>query len=215
MLLFLVKKRQMNIKEIQISTIADDFVAYLQKWEKMDFVVTSDFLVMASSLMELKSQMLLFQDEGQREIVEEARKKLVQQIEEYELLKDFTAFLEKKEEEAEKVFPTRVKKENANRFFQHEIPGKIFDVFKQAFQDLKLREKVYKIKGEKYSLSKRVDQLLLLLEKERLLWVEDLFHESEDKIDLIVNFLAILEIIKLEKGLYIEEAGHAGLKKKE
>jgi segregation and condensation protein A len=211
LLLFLVKKREMNIREIQIAVIADDFVAYLDRLKKTDFTVTSDFLVMASSLMELKSKTLLAQDEGKMEEAEEARKKLVQQIEEYELLKDFTAFLEKKEEEASKTFPTRVKKENAGRLLNREIPDRLFDVFKQAYQELKLREKVYKVKGEKYSLAKRVDQLLKLLAEE-VIWLEELFAHSEDRIDLIVNFLAVLEIIKLEQGIFFEENGKAAIR---
>ncbi|HNR64146.1 MAG TPA: segregation/condensation protein A [Thermotogota bacterium] len=213
LLLFLVKKREMNIRDIQIAVIADDFIAYLETLKKMDFSVTSDFLVMASSLMELKSKTLLAQDQGNAEEAESARKQLVHQIEEYERLKDFTAFLERKEEEATKTFPTRAKKENAQRLLNREIPSRLYDVFKQAYQELKLREKVYRVKGEKYSLSKRVEQLLLWLSEGQTLWFEDLFTEAEDRIDLIVTFLAALEIIKLEKGIYSEEFGRAALRK--
>ncbi|HPX97989.1 MAG TPA: segregation/condensation protein A [Thermotogota bacterium] len=213
LLLFLVKKREMNIRDIQIAVIADDFIAYLETLKKMDFSVTSDFLVMASSLMELKSKTLLAQDQGNAEEAESVRKQLVHQIEEYERLKDFTAFLERKEEEATKTFPTRAKKENAQRLLNREIPSRLYDVFKQAYQELKLREKVYRVKGEKYSLSKRVEQLLLWLSEGQTLWFEDLFTEAEDRIDLIVTFLAALEIIKLEKGIYSEEFGRAALRK--
>jgi len=213
LLLFLVKKREMNIRDIQIAVIADDFIAYLETLKKMDFSVTSDFLVMASSLMELKSKTLLAQDQGNAEEAESARKQLVHQIEEYERLKDFTAFLERKEEEATKTFPTRAKKENAQRLLNREIPSRLYDVFKQAYQELKLREKVYRVKGEKYSLSKRVEQLLLWLSEGQTLWFEDLFTEAEDRIDLIVTFLAALEIIKQEKGIYSEEFGRAALRK--
>lgn len=213
LLLFLVKKREMNIRDIQIAVIADDFIAYLETLKKMDFSVTSDFLVMASSLMELKSKTLLAQDQGNAEEAESARKQLVHQIEEYERLKDFTAFLERKEEEATKTFPTRAKKENTQRLLNREIPSRLYDVFKQAYQELKLREKVYRVKGEKYSLSKRVEQLLLWLSEGQTLWFEDLFTEAEDRIDLIVTFLAALEIIKLEKGIYSEEFGRAALRK--
>ncbi|MBP6961062.1 MAG: segregation/condensation protein A [Thermotogae bacterium] len=213
LLLFLVKKREMNIRDIQIAVIADDFIAYLETLKKMDFSVTSDFLVMASSLMELKSKTLLATDQGNAEEAESARKQLVHQIEEYERLKDFTAFLERKEEEATKTFPTRAKKENAQRLLNREIPSRLYDVFKQAYQELKLREKVYRVKGEKYSLSKRVEQLLLWLSEGQTLWFEDLFTEAEDRIDLIVTFLAALEIIKLEKGIYSEEFGRAALRK--
>ena len=118
-----------------------------------------------------------------------------------------------KEEEAAKTFPTRAKKENAQRLLNREIPNRLFDVFKQAYQELKLREKVYRVKGEKYSLSKRVEQLLLWLSEGQTLWLEELFTQAEDRIDLIVTFLAALEIIKLEKGIYSEESGAAVLKK--
>ncbi len=213
LLLFLVKKREMNIRDIQIAVIADDFITYLDSLKRMDFSVTSDFLVMASSLMELKSKTLLAQDEGRAEEAETARKQLVHQIEEYERLKDFTAFLERKEEEAAKTFPTRAKKENAQRLLNRDIPNRLYDVFKQAYQELKLREKVYRVKGEKYSLSKRVEQFLIWLSEGQTLWLEDLFTEAEDRIDLIVTFLAALEIIKLEKGIYSEEAGKTALRK--
>ncbi len=191
----------MDIRDIKISLIADEFIKYLDQMKKIDVYVTSDFLLMASTLMELKSKALLARDEDEQAELEEAKQKLVQQIEEYERVKDFVSILEHKEEEAKRIFKAKAKRDGIKKEPSKEVPHELYEAFKSAYEDLKLREKVYRVKGEKYSIAKRVEYLYSLLKEEGVLFINNVLSCSEDKIDLIVNFLSILEIIKLNYGI--------------
>jgi len=191
----------MDIKNIQISLIADEFLVYVEKIGKFDVELAGDFLLMASTLMELKSKALVARNETEKEEVEVRKKILERQIEEYELIKKTASFLDKKAEEAFKSFRVRISATQNNKKSHKEIPDRLFEIFKKSYDELKLREKIYRVKGEKYSVASRVDLLLKRLEEEKEIYIFLLFRSAEDKIDLIVSFLAILEIVKLDLGL--------------
>jgi len=198
LLLFLVKKEEKDIRDIQISKIADEFVDYVRKMQRLDVSIASDFMVMASTLMVLKSKALLTEDEAAQQEVKEAKEKLVQQIEEYERVKNIVTLLEEKQKNADKLFRVKVKRDGQLRKRTvEELPNKLFLAFKSAYEELKLREKIYKVSGEQYSISERIRQLKELLSREKRVSVKELFSTSRDKIDLIVSFLAVLELVKL------------------
>ncbi len=198
LLLFLVKKEEKDIRDIQISKIADEFVDYVRKMQRLDVGVASDFMVMASTLMVLKSKALLTDDEEAQQEVKEAKEKLVQQIEEYERVKNLVSLLEEKQKNADKMFRVKVKKDGYTRKRTVEdLPDKLFLAFKSAYEELKLREKIYKVSGEQYSISERIKYLKDLLMNEKHVSIRELFNTARDKIDLIVSFLAILELVKL------------------
>ncbi|HPE67976.1 MAG TPA: segregation/condensation protein A [Thermotogota bacterium] len=209
LLLFLVRKHEMDIKNIQLSLIADEFMGYIQRMESLDVEISADFLVMASTLMELKSKALLVKNEQEQQELEKAKRQLSQQLEEYEKVKDMVEFLDEKARLAEKIFNARattVPHKRAKKVEQ--IPDELFESFRQAYQELKLREKVYRLKGEQYSVSKRVQELLIRLTHGKRIFLQDLFHEAKDRIDLIVFFLAVLEVVKLEKGKIEHRSGN-------
>jgi len=174
--------------------------------QRLDVEVASDFLVMASTLMQLKSKALLTMDQEAQEEVKGEKEKLAQRIEEYEQVKEIVGVLEKKQDEAEKIFRTRVRKAGVKKKRDPKtIPGQLFEVFKNAYNELKMREKIYKVSGEQYSLSKRIKKLRVLLKENKRISVKSLFEEANDKLDLIVTFLGILELIKLEFASFDKE----------
>jgi len=198
LLLFLIKKEEKDIRDIQISKIADEFIEYVRKLRRLDVTVASDFMVMASTLMVLKSKALLTDDEEAQQEVKEAKEKLVQQIEEYERVKNIVSLLEEKQKGADKMFRVKVKKDGQTKKRSVEnLPDKLFLAFKSAYEELKLREKIYKVSGEQYSISERIKNLKDLLINEKRVYIKALFSSAKDKIDLIVSFLAILELVKL------------------
>ena len=198
LLLFLVKKEEKDIRDIQISKIADEFVNYVKKMQRLDVSIASDFMVMASTLMVLKSKALLTEDEAAQQEVKEAKEKLVQQIEEYERVKNIVALLEEKQKKADQLYRVKVKRDGQiKKRSVEELPDKLFLAFKSAYDELKLREKIYKVSGEQYSISERIGWLKELLNREKRVSVNELFSIARDKIDLIVSFLAVLELVKL------------------
>ena len=198
LLLFLVKKEEKDIRDIQISKIADEFIDYVRKMQRLDVSVASEFMVMASTLMVLKSKAMLTDDEEAQQEVKEAKEKLVQQIEEYERVKNLVSLLEKKQKNAGKLYRVKVKKDGHTRKrTMEDLPDKLFLAFKSAYEELKLREKIYKVSGEQYSISERIKYLKELLTNDKRVYISQLFSTAKDKIDLIVSFLAVLELVKL------------------
>ena len=198
LLLFLVKKEEKDIRDIQISKIADEFIDYVRKMQRLDVSVASEFMVMASTLMVLKSKAMLTDDEAAQQEVKEAKEKLVQQIEEYEKVKNIVSLLEEKQKNAGKLYRVKVKKDGHTRKRSVEdLPDKLFLAFKSAYEELKLREKIYKVSGEQYSISERIKYLKELLTSDKRVYIRQLFSTAKDKIDLIVSFLAVLELVKL------------------
>jgi segregation and condensation protein A len=198
LLLFLVKKEEKDIRDIQISKIADEFIDYVRKMQRLDVSVASEFMVMASTLMVLKSKAMLTDDENAQQEVKEAKEKLVQQIEEYERVKNVVSLLEEKQKNAGKVYRVKVKKDGHTRKRTvEELPDKLFLAFKSAYEELKLREKIYKVSGEQYSISERIKYLKERLTNDKRIYIAQLFSTAKDKIDLIVSFLAVLELVKL------------------
>jgi segregation and condensation protein A len=198
LLLFLVKKEEKDIRDIQISKIADEFIDYVRKMQRLDVSVASEFMVMASTLMVLKSKAMLTDDENAQQEVKEAKEKLVQQIEEYERVKNVVSLLEEKQKNAGKVYRVKVKKDGHTRKRTvEELPDKLFLAFKSAYEELKLREKIYRVSGEQYSISERIKYLKERLTNDKRIYIAQLFSTAKDKIDLIVSFLAVLELVKL------------------
>lgn len=198
LLLFLVKKEEKDIRDIQISKIADEFIDYVRKMQRLDVSVASEFMVMASTLMVLKSKAMLTDDENAQQEVKEAKEKLVQQIEEYERVKHVVSLLEEKQKNAGKVYRVKVKKDGHTRKRTvEELPDKLFLAFKSAYEELKLREKIYRVSGEQYSISERIKYLKERLTNDKRIYIAQLFSTAKDKIDLIVSFLAVLELVKL------------------
>jgi segregation and condensation protein A len=78
-----------------------------------------------------------------------------------------------------------------------ELPDKLFLAFKSAYEELKLREKIYRVSGEQYSISERIKYLKERLTNDKRIYIAQLFSTAKDKIDLIVSFLAVLELVKL------------------
>jgi segregation and condensation protein A len=198
LLLFLVKKEEKDIRDIQISKIADEFIDYVRKMQRLDVSVASEFMVMASTLMVLKSKAMLTDDENAQQEVKEAKEKLVQQIEEYERVKNVVSLLEEKQKNAGKLYRVKVKKDGHTRKRTvEELPDKLFLAFKSAYEELKLREKIYRVSGEQYSISERIKYLKERLTNDKRIYIAQLFSTAKDKIDLIVSFLAVLELVKL------------------
>jgi segregation and condensation protein A len=198
LLLYLVKKEEKDISEIQIAKIADEFVSYVRNMQKFDVAVASEFMVMASTLMVLKSRALLAVGEKEQQEVKEEKEKLVQRIEEYEKVKEVVTFLQDKGQQADKLFRVKVKKTGQAKQRENEaFPQQLFLNFKNAYNELRMREKVYKVSGEQYSISERIKLLRELFLSEKRVPIDDVFAMAKDRIDLIVSFLGILELVKL------------------
>lgn len=205
LLLYLVKKHEMDIKDIKISIIADEFLEYINRMKKLDIDLTSDFMVTASTLMELKSKILLPNKSNEDiEIIQKAKRELSERLLAYQRMKVLAKKFKEKLDESLRSHPVRIKKSKGDILIDKNISMKLKEIFEHVARVIKSREKIYKIKGEKYSVAKKMEDVWKVLERDGNVKLEKILFAARDRIELIVIFLAVLELIKLEKASLVE-----------
>ncbi|HIP91957.1 MAG TPA: segregation/condensation protein A [Thermotoga sp.] len=194
LLLYLVRKKKLNIWEVPISQLADEFVEYIEKMEKMDIKITSDFIEMASTLMELKSKSLLPRlSEKEKEEFEKRKEELIRRVEEYMKVKEILETLRRKEKLFERA-PVRMTPSFVRDFGKRE---KFLKILESVLDTLKTREVVYKIKTEEISIEDMMERILEEIGYEKRIY--DILLQSKTRYELLVRFLALLELLKLGK----------------
>ncbi len=198
LLLYLVRKKRLDVREIPIAQLADEFVEYIEKMEKMDIRITSDFIEMASTLMELKSKSLLPRlSEEEREEFERKKEELMRRVEEYMKVKEILETLRKKERLFERT-PVRMTLSFVRSFKKRE---KFLKILKSVLDTLETQEAVYKIKTEEISVEDMMERILEEMDEEEEIY--DVLVRSKTKYELLVRFLALLELLKLGK-IYLD-----------
>lgn len=210
LLLYLVKKDHLNIYDIPIAKVTEQYIQYLELMRLLDLNVAGEFLVMAATLMQIKSQMLLPAEENKQQEEEDPRAELVKRLLEYEKFKQVAEELRQMEIGQREVFK-RPKPQG-----QEEIPQRndvyfeasIFDLitaFNKAMQDVP-RELFYEVIKDEFTIEQKIHDLLHLLLKVSSVSLSELFGQAKHKIEIIVTFLAILELTRL-KEIIIRQKG--------
>ncbi|KAF2960004.1 ScpA family protein [Thermotoga sp. 38H-to] len=201
LLLYLVRKKKVDIREISIAQLADEFVEYLEQMKKLDMKVTSDFLEMASTLMELKSKMLIPRvREEEKEEVDRKKEELYRRIEEYSKVKEIiqrirneTNLLKRKQIRVRSVFFERI--EGLERFRK---------TLERIWKEESLREAVHKVRSETLSVEEMMERILDEIDGE--IEILRLLSRAENVYELIVRLLAILELVKIGKLILVGES---------
>ncbi len=192
LLLHLIRKKNLDIYDIQIASITSEYLIYIEAMKNLDFDNVGDFLVMASLLMRLKAKTLLPSEEEEVEDTEELEQNLIERILEYKKYKESTEFFRQQEELYKDIFGTY---QYPVREFGETIDATLFDLI-DAFQDLisSVTEDVKDIITEEISMEDKIRFILSYVENKGSVWIEKIVEKSV--FDLIVTLLAILELIR-------------------
>jgi segregation and condensation protein A len=207
LLLYLVKKEEVSIYEVNLTKIASQFIAYIDVMRQLDLEVAGEFLVMAATLMYIKSRELLPVDQ-QAQVEEEddgddPRWELIRRLVEYKKFKDAAAHLQEKEALQESVFPRMPGKLE----FAAEGPApkpdvSLFDLVNAVSSILRrISEREASTRDvfeDKWTVSEKIDHLLKLVRGRPRLRFSELFAESTSRLEVVVTFLAVLELIRLK-----------------
>ncbi len=206
LLLYLIKREEVDIYEVNLTRLATQFIEYIETLRLLDLEIAGEFLVMAATLMYIKSRELLpveqqVQPEGEEE-GEDPRWELIRQLVEYKKFKDAAAQLSLLEERQEATFP-RVP---ARPEFEPEAPrhaeASIFDLLNAVngvLQRFNQRPEQRDIFEDKWSVSEKIEYLLrLVVERPRVLFSE-LFAGVTSRSEVVVTFLALLELTRLKQ----------------
>jgi segregation and condensation protein A len=207
LLLYLVKKDHLNIYDIPIAKVTGQYLEYINLMQLLDLNIVGEFLVMAATLMQIKSKMLLPAEElVVLEDDQDPRAELVKRLLEYEKFKQIAENLKQRETSQQEVFkrPRIDTPADANAFDQQAdkyFEASIFDLinaFSQALKDIP-REVFYEVIKDQYTVEQKVHDILHLLLVQTEIKLSELFSKTKTKMEIIVIFLAILELVKMKE----------------
>jgi segregation and condensation protein A len=201
LLLHLIKDQKIDIYDIPIVEITHQYMEYLELMKELNLEIAGEFLVMAATLIHIKSRMLLPPDEEEKEeTLEDPRAELIERLLEYQAYKDSAGQLRKREDIWKNIFRKNVQDK---KHFEFEPEPILFDAnaydLISAFKKLleKAPEKVVEITRESLTVADRINFIIERLEGENGRRFEDLFEEGFTMLDLIVTFIALLEVVRL------------------
>ena len=208
LLLHLIRKEEVDIYEVNLTKIATEFIAYLDLMRELDLDVAGELVVMAATLMLIKSRELLPRDQrpenqsGDEEDLDDPRWELIRQLVEYKKFKDAAARLQTLEEQAENTFP-RVpgRIELPEDAAPRRTEATIFDLLaavNAVLQRFSSRTgEVRDVFEDKWSVSEKIESLLGTVRTQGRIRFYELFHAATSRAEVVVTFLALLELIRL------------------
>ncbi|MGI9034493.1 MAG: segregation and condensation protein A [Pyrinomonadaceae bacterium] len=197
LLLFLIKQEQANIFDIPIARIADEYLKHIRMMKQYDIAMAADFLVMAATLIEIKSKMLLPRDvsDTAAEDLEDPRQELVDRLLEHQKFKNAAEMLWTKATVERSVFSRgKIETDENNQ----EINVGVFDLL-NVFQKILARRKEeiqYEIEREEISLAEMLARLKKRLATAGKVNLLEFFEQLHSKRELVTAFIAVLEIVR-------------------
>ena len=220
LLLYLLDKNKVNIYDIPIVEITAQYMEYIAEMKRQDLDVLSEFLVMAATLIDIKSKMLLPRDPDDEEEETDPRAELVQQLLEYKMYKCMAYELKDRQVDAQRVMfkkptiPEEVLKYqeplNIEELVSDITLAKLNEIFKSIMRKQQdkidpLRSKFGKIEKEEVSLEEKTEYLENYATTHKHFSFRSLLEAQSSKVEVIVTFLAILELMKTGKILISQE----------
>jgi segregation and condensation protein A len=210
LLLDLIKKQEMNIHDIQISQITAQYLDYLHKLEELDVDVSSEFIYMAATLIYIKSKMLLPPDPlAGPEEAEDPRADLVQRLVEHEKFKNAAQLLYQKQQIEENVWSKPDKSLYNDEGTDADLVVSLVDLVKVFQQVLERRKEVSRIelRHEEFTVAQMIAQIRaqILSSEENSVNLIQFFEACPSRHAMIVAFLAVLEMVKLQAVALVQE----------
>jgi segregation and condensation protein A len=199
LLVHLVKKNEVDIYDIPIALITQQYLEYLEWMQSLNIDLAGDFLVMASTLAQIKSKMLLpqYEEDGQEE---DPRMEIVRPLEEYMRIKSAAEELARRDLLGDRTFvrkPTGLRRQLEPEEEIIEVGlFELIDAFQNILKNISADDRL-DMTVDRISVKDRISQLVDRLEAQQSLTFDDLFAENFTVGDVIVTFLALLEMVRL------------------
>lgn len=197
LLLHLIRENKIDIYDIPIALITKQYLNYLDLMKEFDLEIASDFLTMAANLIYIKSKMLLPKPE-QLEEEEDPRQELVEQLLEHMKLKEISKVFKEKYEFWSKAFVRKTSQEE--EIFIQEI--NVFDLLTALKRIIQKAEPKIYLQKETVNIEDKIEEIMSLLQLKKTVMFDEIFERIKKdsfitKLEIIVTFLAILELIRL------------------
>ncbi|MBU1148247.1 MAG: segregation/condensation protein A [Candidatus Omnitrophica bacterium] len=201
LLLYLIKKNEVDIYDIPIAEVTEQYLEYMELMRMLDLNIAGEFLVMAATLIHIKSKMLLPPEEKEvfPEEEEDPREELVRRLLEYKKFKEVAGILQDMEGQRKKMFTRAMtfEAEPGEKFFE----ASLFDLITALTKVLKNvpKEIFQEIVRDEFTVEQKVHDLLHMLVTRPIIHLSELFKNAKNKSEIIAIFLAVLELIRLKE----------------
>lgn len=211
LLLHLIKKNKMDIYNIEIYKITNQYLRYLDEMKEMDLEITSEFIVIAATLIEIKSKSLLPKVKVEDENEEDIENKLKLRLIEYKQIKAVSSFFKERHINSGEIYSKKpeiieIEEEKAPKCNEdifknltliglYNIYNNILDTYHNKQNNINVVQR--KIYTDKYNVEDKMKELLDRFNNANVIEFRSIIKESESKLETVVTFLALLELIKL------------------
>jgi segregation and condensation protein A len=205
LLLYLIKRDEIDIYDISIERITRQYLEYLQAFKELKIDIAGEFVVMAANLIYLKSRSLLPLDQQPPEEdaeEDDPRWDLIRQLIEYKKFKEAAAQLHDRALEQERIF---VRDGGSVAVSDAPLPlhevgiFQLIHAFQEVIKRVEAREDLQEIFGERFSVSDKIEKILERVGNGTPVRFSDLFGQIVSRLEIVVTFLALLELIRLNQ----------------
>lgn len=220
LLLHLIDKNKVDIYDIPIVEITNQYMEYIQEMQKKDLNVMSEFLLMAATLLDIKCRMLLPAEVNEEGEEEDPRQELVEQLLQYKMYKYMSYELRDRQMDGERLMfkqetlPDEIKEYQEPVNLDVLLDGVTLSRLNQIFQDIikrqndkidPVRSSFGKIEKEEVTVEEKMDFLDTYITTHKRFSFSDLLKKQKTKVQTVVTFLAILEMMKMGKISVVQE----------
>ena len=215
LLLFFIKRDELDVYDIPISYITEQFLEFIQVMEELDLDVASEFVLMASMLMSIKAKMMLPREDSEDddEIDEnDPRYELVQRLLEYKRYKEMAEKMADIDEETRRKYTRgyydadEVEKQASGEALKDVTIFDLIAAFRKVLSDIERKTIVHKVEKVETTIERQSEFVLLTLQHRGRQSFYQLCDTIKSKVIVVVTFLAVLEMIKEQQiNLYLEE----------
>ena len=198
LLLYLIQKNEINIYDIPIATITQQYLEHLELMEELNLNVAAEFILMAVQLIEMKIRMLLPKPPAEEGLEEDLRRPLVEQLLEYQKFRMAAMHLKEKESERE-LYWARPQTFDPNADREELVDASLYDLV-HAFAFLLKRtqkKQALEIEPDQFTVKEKIQELSEYLEQKESFSLVEYAKTLQTRIEMIVLFLAILEMLRL------------------
>lgn len=221
LLLHLIKKNKMDISDIKIYEITNQYLEYIHAMEEMDLEITSEFIVIAATLIEIKSKLLLPKQKDDENAVDldekDPEKELIDKLIQYKKFKAAALLLKEREQGTGRMFgkkPEIIEEKKKNLepkdFLEgitilklYEIYNNLITIYKNKINTANVINKEIPI--DKFRIEDKMDYLKENIKFGKKIQFSNIINECSSKIEVVVTFIALLELIKLKYIVVVQE----------
>ena len=203
LLLYLIKKDEVDIYDISIERITQQYLEFMEAFKTLDLDVAGEFVVMAANLIYIKSRSLLpahVQPPEEETDEDDPRWDLIRQLVEYKKFKDAAARLGEREALQNNLFPRMPETvEQPERPLGDVSVFDLINAFNKILKRIDTKENLREIFEENYTVSDKIDLIMKLMASDVPLKFTELFASAASRTEIVVTFLALLELIRLKQ----------------